>query len=76
MDSPSAAPPGLKPSGCSAARCVILDCGDTASWSVPIYDGFMITHAVQRLDMGGRDITTYVRKCLQDRNQCDLWPGL
>ena len=39
---------------------VILDCGDTVTCTVPIYDGFLIESGVQQLDLGGREITCYI----------------
>jgi actin-related protein len=39
---------------------VILDCGDTVTCTVPIYDGFLIESGVQQLDFGGREITSYI----------------
>ncbi|CAL1131729.1 unnamed protein product [Cladocopium goreaui] len=47
---------------------VILDCGDTVTCTVPIYDGFLIESGVQQLDLGGREITCYILKGLQGRN--------
>lgn len=47
---------------------VILDCGDTVTCTVPIYDGFLIESGVQQLDFGGREITSYILKGLQERN--------
>ncbi|MHA1781137.1 MAG: actin, cytoplasmic 2, partial [Candidatus Thorarchaeota archaeon] len=34
---------------------------------VPIYEGFVITHAVRRIDLAGRDITEYLRRLLRQR---------
>jgi len=38
----------------------VLDCGDGVTQWVPIVDGFAITGACNRIDLGGRDITEYL----------------
>lgn len=48
---------------------LVVDSGDTVTRSLPVYDGFLLTNAVQQLDVGGRDITTYMLQSLREQNE-------
>ena len=46
---------------------LVVDSGDGVTHVVPIQEGFLIRHAVRRINLAGRDVTEYLAKLLTAR---------
>ena len=46
------------------ATGLVVDSGDGVSHTVPVFEGFSIPHAIEKMDIAGRLITEYAQKLL------------
>ncbi|XP_035384882.1 uncharacterized protein LOC113567738 isoform X1 [Electrophorus electricus] len=49
---------------------VVFDSGDGLSHSVPVFEGYCLPHAVQRLPLAGADVTLQLKQLLLEQGVC------
>jgi actin len=48
---------------------LVCDSGDGVTHTVPVFEGFSIPHAVEKMEIAGRLLTTYMQKLLLERGE-------
>merc|ERR1711959_94945 len=47
---------------------LVCDSGDGVSHTVPVFEGFSLPHAVEKMEIAGRVLTNYMQKLLLEQN--------
>lgn len=58
-----------------AERGVVVECGEGLTHCTPVFDGFVLTTAQRRVDLGGRAVTEHLAQLLCEQQQYGLWGG-
>ena len=48
---------------------LVIDAGDGVSHTVPVFEGFTISHAVEKMQIAGRVLTNYLQKLLLEMGE-------
>ena len=51
---------------------IVLDSGHSVTYTVPVYEGYALPHGIERINIGGNDVTDYMAKLLSSSNEVIL----
>ncbi|XP_069478204.1 actin-3-like [Ambystoma mexicanum] len=46
---------------------LVVDCGHVVSQTVPVHEGYVLPHAIERMDLAGLKVTKYLEKHIQQQ---------
>ena len=52
---------------CGKTRGLVVEMGEGATYSVPVFEGFALPHASVKMPLAGADLTAYLRRLLEER---------
>jgi actin-related protein len=44
---------------------IVLDSGDGVTHVVPVYEGYVLNHSCERVNLGGRDVTEHLKDLMR-----------
>jgi actin-related protein len=48
---------------------MVVECGEGVSYTVPVFEGYAMPHAIHKLDIAGQDVTNELIRQLNEEKQ-------